>query len=95
MNYNVTMEVERVVLVNLGIGIPTLCPSFIPTGVTVHVQNENGIIGVVSAHVSFILRYAVYNMLTVTASYLSAYVKRRWYVEQGSVDAMQTRDPLP
>ena len=32
-------------LVNLGIGIPTMVANFVPVGITVFFQSENGLIG--------------------------------------------------
>lgn len=41
----VAMELEHNTLVNLGIGLPTLVANYVPRGIQVFFQSENGIIG--------------------------------------------------
>jgi acetate CoA/acetoacetate CoA-transferase beta subunit len=41
----IAQEVSEGMLVNLGIGIPTLVAGFVPDGVSVFFQSENGLIG--------------------------------------------------
>ena len=41
----IAQELQAGMLVNLGIGIPTLVANFVPEGLKMHFQSENGLIG--------------------------------------------------
>src|SRR5215467_10677111 len=42
----IARELRDGVVVNLGIGLPTLCANYIPPGVELLLQSENGLLGI-------------------------------------------------
>jgi len=42
----IAQELQDGMYINLGIGIPTLVANYIPTGITVMLQSENGLLGI-------------------------------------------------
>ena len=42
----ISQELKHNMYVNLGIGIPTLVANFIPTGIDIEFQSENGVLGI-------------------------------------------------
>src|ERR1700742_1842151 len=42
----IAQELKDGMYINLGIGIPTLVANYIPTGITVTLQSENGMLGI-------------------------------------------------
>ena len=42
----IAQELQSGYYVNLGIGIPTLAASFVPDGISVMLQSENGLLGI-------------------------------------------------
>lgn len=58
-DYIITLPPYYVYPVNLGIGIPMMASNYIPEGMRVVIQSENGVLGMVSSNSDHVYEYSL------------------------------------